>query len=206
MKTGNPTTLYRIHEAAKAEFMEKGYEKASLRNIVRSLGITTGAFYGYYKSKEELFEAIVGEHYDYFLNIFKEAQEDFAALPYNEQSEVMGQFSGRCMYEMLYYSYGHLEEFKLILNRSEGTRFSGLIEEMVRIEEEGTDRYISVLKELGRPVPDIDKRLEHILITGMFSTFLELIVHEMPLNEAEAYLKQMREFYTAGWMRIMGQQ
>ena len=77
---------------------------------------------------------------------------------------------------------------------------------MVRIEEEGTDRYISVLKELGRPVPDIDKRLEHILITGMFSTFLELIVHEMPLNEAEAYLKQMREFYTAGWMRIMGQQ
>ena len=206
MKTGNSTTLYRIHEAAKAEFMEKGYEKASLRNIVRSLGMTTGAFYGYYKSKEELFEAIVGEHYDYFLNIFKAAQEDFAALPYNEQPEVMGQFSGRCMYEMLYYSYGHLEEFKLILNRSEGTRFSGLIEEMVRIEEEGTDRYISVLKELGRPVPDIDKRLEHILITGMFSTFLELIVHEMPLNEAEAYLKQMREFYTAGWMRIMGQQ
>ena len=206
MKTGNSTTLYRIHEAAKAEFMEKGYEKASLRNIVRSLGMTTGAFYGYYKSKEELFEAIVGEHYDYFLNIFKEAQEDFAALPHNEQPEVMGQFSGRCMYEMLYYSYGHLEEFKLILNRSEGTRFSGLIEEMVRIEEEGTDRYISVLKELGRPVPDIDKRLEHILITGMFSTFLELIVHEMPLNEAEAYLKQMREFYTAGWMRIMGQQ
>ena len=206
MKTGNSTTLYRIHEAAKAEFMEKGYEKASLRNIVRTLGMTPGAFYGYYKSKEELFEAIVGEHYDYFLNIFKEAQEDFAALPYNEQPEVMGQFSGRCMYEMLYYSYGHLEEFKLILNRSEGTRFSGLIEEMVRIEEEGTDRYISVLKELGRPVPDIDKRLEHILITGMFSTFLELIVHEMPLNEAEAYLKQMREFYTAGWMRIMGQQ
>ena len=64
MKTGNSTTLYRIHEAAKAEFMEKGYEKASLRNIVRSLGMTTGAFYGYYKSKEELFEAIVGERYD----------------------------------------------------------------------------------------------------------------------------------------------
>ena len=55
-------------------------------------------------------------------------------------------------------------------------------------------------------MPDIDKRLEHILITGMFSTFLELIVHEMPLEEAEVYLKQMRAFYTAGWMKIMGQQ
>jgi len=27
----------------------------------------------------------------------------------------------------------------------------------------------------------------------------------MPLAEAEAYLKEMRAFYTAGWMKIMGQ-
>ena len=53
------TTLERIHRAAKAEFLEKGYKDASLRNIVKSVGMTTGAFYGYYKSKEELFEDIV---------------------------------------------------------------------------------------------------------------------------------------------------
>ena len=54
---GNGTTLENIHRAAKAEFLEKGYKDASLRNIVKSVGMTTGAFYGYYKSKEELFEA-----------------------------------------------------------------------------------------------------------------------------------------------------
>ena len=58
---GNLTTLERIHQAAKAEFLEKGYKDASLRNIVKSVGMTTGAFYGYYKSKEDLFEALVGE-------------------------------------------------------------------------------------------------------------------------------------------------
>ena len=47
-------TLENIHRAAKAEFLEKGYKDASLRNIVKSVGMTTGAFYGYYKSKEEL--------------------------------------------------------------------------------------------------------------------------------------------------------
>ena len=51
----------------------------------------------------------------------------------------------------------------------------------------------------------IDERLEHILITGMFNTFFELIIHEMPLEEAKHYLKEMRDFYTAGWMKIMGQ-
>ena len=41
---------------------------------MKSVGMTTGAFYGYYKSKEELFEAIVGEHYEYILNRFIKAQ------------------------------------------------------------------------------------------------------------------------------------
>lgn len=61
------------------------------------------------------------------------------------------------------------------------------------------------LEKLGRPAPPIDERLEHILITGMFNTFFELIIHEMPLEEAKHYLKEMRAFYTAGWMKIMGQ-
>lgn len=45
----------------KVEFLEKGFKSASLRNIVKAVGLTTGAFYGYYKSKEELFDALVGE-------------------------------------------------------------------------------------------------------------------------------------------------
>lgn len=51
------TTLENIHKAAKEEFLEKGFKGASLRNIVKTAGMTTGAFYGYYGSKEELFSA-----------------------------------------------------------------------------------------------------------------------------------------------------
>jgi len=39
----------------------------------------------------------------------------------------------------------------------------------------------------------------------MFHTFFELIIHEMPLKDAENYVREMRAFYTAGWMKIMGQ-
>lgn len=80
-----------------------------------------------------------------------------------------------------------------------------MIDEMVEIETKGTHDYLAVLEKLGRPSPPIDERLEHILITGMFNTFFELIIHEMPLEEAKHYLKEMRAFYTAGWMKIMGQ-
>ena len=199
------TTLERIHQAARREFLERGFRASSLRNIVKEAGLTTGAFYGYYKSKEDLFEALVGEHYRWILRRFREAQQEFANLPRERQPEVMGDISGLCMFDMLHYGYRNLESFKLILCCSEGTRFSGLVDEMVEIEVEATHAYLGVLEELGRPAPQIDLRLEHILITGMFHTFFELIIHEMPLPEAENYVREMRAFYTAGWMKIMGQ-
>ena len=59
------TTLNLILSAAMQEFLKKGFKSASLRNIVKTAGVTTGAFYGYYDSKEDLFEALVGEHYNF---------------------------------------------------------------------------------------------------------------------------------------------
>ena len=198
-------TLQKILEAAKREFLEKGFKSASLRSIVKTAGVTTGAFYGYYASKEDLFEALVGEHYDFLLSRFCRAQKEFAEIPPEEQPDNLTSTSGECMYEMLLYAYEHLNEFKLILCCSEGTRFSKLIDEMVEIETKGTNDYLAVLEKIGRPAPHIDERLEHILITGMFNTFFEMIIHEMPLEDAKHYLKEMRAFYTAGWMKIMGQ-
>ena len=195
------STLARIHQAARSEFREKGFQGASLRNIVKSVGMTTGAFYGYYKSKEALFEALVGAHYRYLVGRFFQAQKEFARLPRDRQPEVLGDFSGACMFDMLHYAYDHLEECQLLLCAAECTQFAGL----VQIETDATHDYMEVLEELGRPVPEIDLRLEHILITGMFRTFFELIIHAMPLPEAENYLREMRTFYTAGWMKIMGQ-
>lgn len=77
-------TLNKIHEAAEKEFLEKGFQDASLRNIVKTVGVTTGAFYGYYKSKEELFEALVGPVAEYFLNRFNEMVQEFNTLSVEE--------------------------------------------------------------------------------------------------------------------------
>ena len=199
------TTLRLIHSAAMQEFLEKDFKSASLRNIVKKAGVTTGAFYGYYASKENLFESLVYEQYEHFMGIFQKAQQDFSNIPQEEQPKHLGDISGACMDEMLLYAYQHLNVFKLILCHSEGTRFSHLIDEMVEIEVKGTHDYLAVLEKLGRPAPPIDEHLEHVLITGMFNTFFELIIHEMPLEKAQYYLKEMRAFYTAGWMKTMGQ-
>ena len=45
-----PDTLEKIQQTALDEFLEKGFLGASLRQIVKHAGVTTGAFYGYFSS------------------------------------------------------------------------------------------------------------------------------------------------------------
>lgn len=205
MSEAELTTLNMIHAAAKAEFLQRGFKSASLRNIVKTAGVTTGAFYGYYSSKAALFEALVGKQYETLMASFVKAQRAFAALPAEKQPENMSEISGSCMREMLVYAYENLDAFKLILCCSDGTRFSAMIDEMAEIEIKATHDYMDVLEKLGTPSPAIDPRLEHILVTGMFNAYFELIIHEMPLEEAQEYLEALREFHTAGWQKLMRQ-
>lgn len=205
MCTEAPTTLEAIHIAAKEEFLKKGFQSASLRNIVKTAGVTTGAFYGYYDSKEALFEALVGEQYHTFMNTYKKTIWEFRDMSPQEQVENMGVSSFDCMHDMLLYAYDHLTEFKLLLCCAEGTRFAGMLDEMVEIETKATHDFQEILDGMGKPSPRIDPQLEHILITGMFNTYFELIIHEIPLARAEVYLSEMFDFYCAGWYKIIGQ-
>lgn len=60
----NPVTL-KIREAAVALFAEQGYDRTSLQEIVDKAGFTKGAFYHYFKSKEDLLREI----HDTFLDL-----------------------------------------------------------------------------------------------------------------------------------------
>src|ERR1700740_2417826 len=48
-----------IIEAAAALFAEMGYERASMSELVKRLGGSKATIYGYFASKEALFEAVV---------------------------------------------------------------------------------------------------------------------------------------------------
>jgi AcrR family transcriptional regulator len=51
----------RLLESAKRLFSQKGYYATSVEDIVESAGLSKGAFYFYFKSKEELFKSLVEE-------------------------------------------------------------------------------------------------------------------------------------------------
>lgn len=50
-----------ILDAARQVFGEMGYEAATVRDIIRRTPLSVGAFYNYYRSKEEVYEALAAD-------------------------------------------------------------------------------------------------------------------------------------------------
>ena len=205
MEEKSPDTLERIQQAALEEFSEKGFLGASLRQIVKNAGVTTGAFYGYFSSKEALFASLVEPHAAALMGRFMEAQTGFAELPEEEQPAHMGEASGDYVDWMVDYICEHREPVKLLLCRADGTSYEHFIHNMVEVEVESTLRYMEVLRRLGKDIPPLNRSLCHIIASGMFNGLFEIVIHEMPREQAFQDVTQFRSFYTAGWLKLMGQ-
>ena len=204
MVESSSATLEKIQQAALTEFLDKGFLSASLRQIVKNAGVTTGAFYGYFSCKEALFASIVEPHAAALMGRFMEAQTSFAGRPEAEQPEHMGEDSESCLDWMVDYICQNREPVKLLLCRAEGTGYESFVHNMVEVEVEYTLRYMEVLRRLGRRVPTLSRSLCHIIASGMFNGLFEVVIHDMPYEQALRDVKQLRAFYTAGWLDLVG--
>ena len=63
-------TKEKILDTALRHFLKDGFSGASLRNIVKDAGLTTGAFYKYYPTKEMLFDALTDPYVEHIYEIY----------------------------------------------------------------------------------------------------------------------------------------
>lgn len=59
MDDSNKDVVTELLISAKRAFWEKGFEGATLRKICSDAGVTTGAVYFFFYSKEEIFDTLV---------------------------------------------------------------------------------------------------------------------------------------------------
>ena len=58
-----PTTRERLVEAAFQSFMQSGYDATGLSQILGDAGLSKGAFYHYFSSKEDIFREVVTAYF-----------------------------------------------------------------------------------------------------------------------------------------------
>lgn len=137
------------------------------------------------------------------MNYFTRVQNEFTEISEEEQVKKLPDYGKLYMKNILEYSYKNLSGMKLLLSASAGTRYEDFLHQIVEIEIESTHNFMKALKNMGRPVHDFNSYFEHTIVSGMFTAYFELIIHDVPYEEAKKCSEEILKFYSAGWAACM---
>ena len=193
----------RILACAKAEFLDKGYTEASLRTIAAA-GTSTNSIYVRFQGKEGLFSAIVEPVLSGMTERFIKIQKGFHHLDRAAQSTRVTEWVDGGTMELVDYMYDHLDEFRLLLDASYGTRFHNFVDELVRIEVEYTYKYMETVGYPAHLGDAMTEKLLHIVTTSRFESIFEVIRHGMSREEAAEYNDLLSRYHRTGFFAVFG--
>lgn len=192
-----------ILKAARAEFSECGFEKASIRGIAARAGVTSAALYRHCKDKEDLFCQLVEPS----VKAFRSWRKNHISLKYMqiEQNipvcELMKNNDIDMVRDVI---YPHREDFRLILTKSKGMRYENFLHDVVNEDQKEMLRVLEFLKSRGKNVVEFSEKEMHTILSAAYTAMLEPVVHEYSMEETEHCLLVVEKFFMPGWQKIMG--
>ena len=219
-------TKKRLQECAMKEFSEKGYMKASLRNICKEAGVTTGALYFFFKDKEDLFASLVDEpirllqlalqdHFSAEMEVTKKvfhgADIDNNVL-LNQEITVDKLVDGLELDDdmqiarmIVNFLFTYRNAFDLLLTKAQGSRYENYFDKIVEMVEAHYMKLYMVMKgyKTKREVTKEDKFIVHWMSHDQIEIFVHVFTHCENMKEAEKQLKRLLAYIVGGWFAVI---
>ena len=202
MQTQKNFVKEEIVRVAKKEFLVHGFQKASLRNIAKEVGATTGIIYTYFKNKDELFEEIVRPVMNFAEHRFKDLSD---LNTFREDMTFGTKFSD----DGDYFPFTSLvsnfkDELFLLMYRSSGSKLEHFVDEII---EKKTDQYCDNLTRLKDEGVTIHMELKHqylkMPVKLIFLIIGEMVNSQMNRDEMIEYEKKAMPFLAHAWKAIL---
>lgn len=192
-----------VNKAIKEEFLEKGYEAASIRSIGARAGMTSAGLYRHYADKEAMYSAMV----EPLIEEIRTWTRKHTEKKYNliEKRKDKSDLFGESFIDMIRkVILPKRDEFKLLMTCSSGTRYENFLHEFVQENQKEFLEAIGILKENGYPVTLVDEEELHMLLSAYLTACFEPIIHGVDEAKLDKYLNTIQEFFMPGWLKIMG--
>ncbi len=193
----------KVKKAVKEEFLEKGYEDASIRSIGARAGMTSAGLYRHYADKEAMFNSMVEP--------LIESIKEWTTKHKNMKNELLeGEASedelfGETFVDMVKdVVLPRRDEFILLISRSAGTKYENFVHDFVEDNQKEFMEAIRYLKEKGYQTAELSEEELHMLLSAYLTACFEPIIHDYDDSKVIKYLNTVQEFFMPGWMKIMG--
>lgn len=194
----------KILDSAKSEFLDKGFDEASLRDICRNAGITTGAIYKRYSGKEELFHAVVGQTLKDLDEILEQQSSiDITAFSDRELCDMcdLGKQEG-VLLQWLKFLYERREDMRLLLSRAGNSKFANFQHEWVERIMDVNFPLFEEIESRGLTEFHSSRRELHILQSSYWQALYEPFIHEASWDEIEMHSHYISRFFN--WPNALG--
>lgn len=190
-------------ESGRRWFLEKGFKSAPLRSIVKDAGFTPGAFYGYYKTKEDLFYALTDETAEGVLRIIRSIIDEMDALPKQRMIFEMADCYLRRLPELVDYICCHKEAVTLLLKCSEGTKYENFLDALRLQNKERISRATDQAREAGEKIRGISPETFDLLMRGYFHMLSMIFLEEEDPKRICRMMADVALVYKNGMLSLM---
>ncbi len=166
MQTKKKEIEYRIKEAAKNEFFEKGYKNGSISRIAKAAKVPIGNLYRYFPSKKALLDGVVKEAYDFIPKFITDlaGTATLREMPLEEFSV----FIAKELYRVFWRSRA---ELNILLHKCQGTEYE-------YFKDAVNERIYNIIvnRNFGdRKISDSERILSKVVANGYLDGVLEVL-------------------------------
>ena len=193
----------KIVNAAFHEFMKYGFNDASMRRIAAECGMSASGLYKHFPSKEDMFAALVENAYLGLVEMYYQKLDSQYEQLKNQSAEEIweGEEETVCIVKYIYDNYN---AFKLLICRSQGTRYENFAHDLATLEEKSTIEYLKKIKDKGIEINKISKKELHLFVTSNINAIFETVIHDFSRKDALIYAKHFDDYCVGGWKRLLG--
>ena len=197
-------THTQILDCGKKHFIENGFEKASLRDICKDAGVTTGAFYRHFNDKNELFEAIVSPVANKIIdNFFKYEKISINGIR-TKQNEKVAEVHVDGTIETAMFLFDNKEIYALIIYGSFGSSYENFLEKLTEMEDNTRIKMQESYSEEDDSREHISNKGFHIINHSHFLALTEAVLHSENKEELIDNAKLVSRFFSGGWKTVRG--
>lgn len=200
MAVKDPTLDRKIITAATEEFLEAGFQGASLRQIAKRANLSTGALYTRYKGKDDLFCSIIKDLLSEINHEFEPMRQTYMnAQKANDLDTILDAIRQE---EKIYQQIllNHYDQCILFFCKSDGSTVQAQLEQFMTYKAKETVAYLNTISK-----KELNANAIEMLMFEQFYCYRTLLQKNLKKEDALSCLELVEHFHEAGWRRLLEQ-
>lgn len=200
MQTPKEPTRLNILAASKEEFLEHGFEKASMRRISQIAGVSTSNIYNYFENKEGILTVLVQPILDGIDKGISYISEDNHI---EKRLEFRFEVLQKRFKVALEYVDKNRDLFKLLMFRSSGSHLENSLDHLINEVTQLNIRQLHYFKKSRNLEIEFNEFFVRSLISLFVNVFVEMVKNNVSIEEIEKIEDQILKFLHYGSRAIL---